>query len=194
MCGNVKSDEKISVKPWIAIFCHFPSWNRYVDTILFVVSFSMSHIENLSYQILKSAILWYENVKCTIYFPWERELGTPIVPLEDSLITISSAIYIHVYKFLTLHGRLSFQILRCIILCDGIYVHAVVLYWMVVYFIDDKKGSVWWGFFPACCGRYYRGDSLWFSQWHPGRCNNSLGFSMYTVLSVRNYLIMKINQ
>ena len=66
---------------WNSPFSHMNLWklyfNRDVDTIYFIISFSLPLIPGNIYQIMKLAILWHENVKCVIYFLW---IGYPYSP------------------------------------------------------------------------------------------------------------------
>ena len=93
-CVKHDNRPKINVKSWFAITVmivkfslfsrefvkkwHFQSWNHDVYTIIFVITFSVSIWK---YVISNHEIghFWRENVKCTIYFLWKREFGSPIV-------------------------------------------------------------------------------------------------------------------
>ena len=58
----------------------------------FVISFSQPLPGYIWHQIMKSTILRPENVKCTIYFLWKRELGTPIVPPGDQQLILKVSV------------------------------------------------------------------------------------------------------
>ena len=61
------------------------SWSRhYIFRDLFSAATTWKYM-TLNRKIVKSDILWCEHVKCTIYFPWKRELGTPIAPSQGDV-------------------------------------------------------------------------------------------------------------